>query len=305
MQQLSLPGYAHVQHVHSAATHETLVAESDVTKELVHIRVYALEYLRKHPQLRMRVERRALVARIADHPNIVKGLPSFVSGVDLFLVEEHCVGGELLCALEEYYRSAVVSPSTQEIRSRPGQQVFQCLSLSFVRCTMQDLMRGVHYLHSTCGVVHRNVKLENIFLDGSNRAKLGGLDMCAVIPSCEANDGMLQLCCASRHYAAPELVMGQPYKGELIDVWSAGVVLFVLLTGRFPFQVEEEEEEGGGESLLFQRICTADEVLQSHPAMGVVPDPLAVDLVRNMLRVKPECRLTVEEVLQHSFLRTP
>ncbi|RNF26910.1 serine/threonine protein kinase [Trypanosoma conorhini] len=306
-QQLSLPGYAHVRHFRSATTHETLVAQSDATKELVHIRVYALELLRNHPALRTRIERRALVGRIADHPNIVKGLPSFVSDVDLFLVEEHCVGGELLRALEEYYKSTGVPPSTPETCRRSGQQASQCLSLSFVRRTMRDLMRGVHYLHANCGVVHRNIKLESIFLDSSNRAKLGRLDMCAAIPSCEGSDGMLQLCCASKHYAAPELVMGLPYKGELIDVWSAGVVLFVLLTGRFPFeaQEEEEEEEGGGASLLFQRICTADEVLQAHPAIGMVPDPLAVDLVRNMLRVRPECRLTTEEVLQHPFLKTP
>ncbi|KAF8289785.1 putative CAMK/CAMKL pseudokinase [Trypanosoma cruzi] len=301
MRELALPGYTHVQHICSGPSHETLVAQSDDTKELVLIRVYALDYLRKHPSLRRRIERRALASRVAHHPNIVKGLPAFVSDVDLFLVEEHCVGGELLIALDEYYRSTA-APSANDTGRQLAQQPFRCLSLSFIRRTMQDLMNGLHYLHSVCGLVHRNIKLESIFLDSSNRAKLGRLDMCAAIPSFEVKDGTLQLCCASKHYAAPELVKGCPYKGELIDVWSAGVVLFVMLTGRFPF--EEEEVVDGGDSLLFQRICTADEVLQIHPALGMVPDPLAVDLVRNMLRVNPECRLTVEEALQHPFFLT-
>ncbi|KAH9597760.1 Protein kinase domain [Trypanosoma melophagium] len=292
VQPLALSGYTHLRRIAISATHETLVAQSLHGKELVHIRVYALGHLRRNPQLRDSVERWALVARTARHPNIVKGMSSFVSASDLFLVEEHCVGGELFAVLDAYYRSGSTTHSG----------LFPCVSIEFVRCTMRDVMSGLHYLHTTCGVAHRGIKLESIFLDANNRAKLGRFSMSAAIPTRDRNNGMLRLCCASKHYAAPELVMGHLYKGELIDVWAAGVVLFVMLTGRFPFAQEEEEEEGGDEMMLFERICTADEVLLTHPALNAVQDPLAVDLVRNMLRVNPNCRLAVDEVLQHPFL---
>ncbi|ORC89349.1 serine/threonine protein kinase [Trypanosoma theileri] len=290
VQPLALAGYTHLRRISSSNTHETLVAQSLHTKELAHIRVFALGRLRKNPQLRDSLERWALVGRTARHPNIVKGMSSFVSASDLFLVEEHCMGGELFSVLDAYYRSGATIQT----------EMFPCISLEFVRCVMRDVMSAVEYLHTTCGVVHRGIKLESIFLDANNRAKLGRFGMCAAIPNRESNDGMLQLCVASKHYAAPELVMGHLYKGELIDVWAAGVVLFVMLTGRFPFTQEE-----GDEKMLFERICTADEVLLTHPALAAVSDPLAVDLVRNMLRVNPQCRLTVNEVLQHPFLSIP
>ncbi|KEG11963.1 serine/threonine protein kinase [Trypanosoma grayi] len=294
-----LTGYTHLQHVSSSATHETFVGLSEYTKELVQIRVYALEQLRRYPLLRDRVERGVLVARTVNHPNIVQGLPAFVSESDLFVVEEHCVGGELFATLDAYYRSLASATPTHSKSDVPCKQAFECLSLNFVRRIMRDLMGAVHYLHTTCGVVHRGIKLESIFLDDDNHAKLGRLGTCAAIPARDEGEGMLQLCCASRHYAAPELVMGWPYKGELVDVWAAGVVLFVMLTGRFPF-----EEGDGDEDMLFTRICTADEVLLAHPALALVPDPLAIDLVRNMLRLNPDSRLTVVEVQKHPFLLT-
>nr|CCC93408.1 putative serine/threonine-protein kinase [Trypanosoma congolense IL3000] len=301
---ISLAGYTHVQQTSSSDTHMTLVAQSQATKEWVHIRVYALEPLRRDVSLRDRVERSVLVGRRVKHPCIVRVVGTFYSRTDLFVVEEYCPGGELLSWVETHCREATTSG---EECGRPVG-----LSTGFVKSVMRDVVSGMNYLHTECGVAHRGIKLENVLLNADNRAKLSNLGTCAVIPAdvnTDGTGGLLELCCASRHYAAPEVVMGQAYSGQLADVWAAGVLLFVLLTCRFPFEEVDGSQgsDGSGcnDGALLRRICEADEVLASHPALVRVPDPLAVDLVRNMLRVSTKARLTVEEVLQHPFLSLP
>ncbi|KAG8343267.1 putative serine/threonine-protein kinase [Trypanosoma vivax] len=303
---LTLAGYTHICQVSRSERHVTLTARSRTTKELVRIRVYALECLRRSASLRDRVERSVLVGRMAQHPRIVRGFPAFVSRSDLFVVEEHCIGGDLLTAVKSKCRCGAAGMSPAKI----SPCMSTCFPMDFVRSVMRDVTCALHYLHNTCGVAHRGIKLESIFLDGSGRAKLGHLSSCAAVRASRGDDKSLtlHLCCAPQHYVAPEVVLSKSYDGELVDVWAAGVVLFVLLTCRFPFVRDSsghtpDRANVEDDKLQFLRdVCCADDLLSAHPALARVPDPLAVDLVRNMLRVSCKSRLTVEEVLQHPFL---
>ncbi|RHW69176.1 serine/threonine-protein kinase [Trypanosoma brucei equiperdum] len=310
VREIFLKGFTHVQQTSSSDTHMTLVAQSEETKEWVHIRVYALERLRRDATLRDRIERSVLVGCKAQHPCIVRIMQPFFSRTDLFVVEEYCAGGELLSWVETHCREAATTKS--------GFEPPLGLSMGFVKSVMRDVMSGVDHLHTRCGVAHRGIKLESILLDNCNRAKLSNLGACAVISTNEGKEvknNPLKVCCASRHYAAPEVVMGLPYDGKLVDVWALGVLLFVLLTCRFPFEEERDNpyesssdtavRDGGDDELLMERICNADELLLKHPVLAHVSDPLATDLVRNMLRVNTKTRLTVREVLEHPFLRMP
>ena len=91
-------------------------------------------------------------------------------------------------------------------------------------------MRGLEYLHEN-DVAHRDLKPENIFVCCDGKIKIGDFGL-----SNSLVDGQpLLTSCGSPHYASPEIVEGHPYDGKSIDIWSAGVILYTMVTGELPF----------------------------------------------------------------------
>ena len=111
---------------------------------------------------------------------------------------------------------------------------------------MHELMKGIGYIHSR-NVCHRDIKLENILLDNEGLVKLADFGISYLMPT--YNTKMLE-CCGTPMYMAPEVIEmdrklmesldKKPHYPEgytkLVDVWSAGIVLFALLYGNFPFK---------------------------------------------------------------------
>ncbi|KAF8311848.1 Pkinase-domain-containing protein [Clavulina sp. PMI_390] len=103
---------------------------------------------------------------------------------------------------------------------------------------------GLAYSHSH-NIVHRDIKPENVLLDDANNVKLADFGL-----SNEIRDGSwLSTSCGSPNYAAPEVISGSLYAGPEIDVWSLGVILYVMLCGRLPFEDEHVPA-------LFQKIAS-------------------------------------------------
>ncbi len=95
----------------------------------------------------------------------------------------------------------------------------------------QQLISGVEYSHRL-KIVHRDLKPENVLLDEDLNVKIGDFGLSSVI-----SDGdFLTTSCGSPNYAAPEVIRGGIYAGPEIDVWSSGVILYVMLCGRLPFE---------------------------------------------------------------------
>ncbi|KAG0143372.1 hypothetical protein CROQUDRAFT_48921 [Cronartium quercuum f. sp. fusiforme G11] len=97
----------------------------------------------------------------------------------------------------------------------------------------RQLMSGLHFCHSK-GVVHRDLKPENILLDGNGNLLISDFGLCSVYKH-SGKERMLTEICGSAPYAAPELAFGRPYHGPAIDMWSSGIILFVLLVGNTPW----------------------------------------------------------------------
>jgi len=98
----------------------------------------------------------------------------------------------------------------------------------------QQIISGIEYSHRL-KIVHRDLKPENVLLDDDLNVKIADFGL-----SNEISDGdFLTTSCGSPNYAAPEVIRGGVYAGPEIDVWSVGVILYVMLCGRLPFEDED------------------------------------------------------------------
>ncbi len=95
-------------------------------------------------------------------------------------------------------------------------------------------MEAVFYLHSEVSVVHRDIKLDNILIEeGTRMVKL--IDFGFSVLTTTPNQ-RLKVFCGTPSYMAPEITRKMDYEGKPVDIWALGVLLYVMLTGTFPFR---------------------------------------------------------------------
>ncbi|EEY64806.1 protein kinase [Phytophthora infestans T30-4] len=140
------------------------------------------------------------------HPNVVQIFDTFVQRSHVFVVMEHCARGDLLADL---------------VATQPESRLSEPHALRIV----QHLARGLHFLHDTCNIAHRDVSLENVFVTRDGVHKIGDFGL-----STRA-DRRASGCVGKSQYVAPEVVAEASYDPVTADVWSLGIVLFMLLTG--------------------------------------------------------------------------
>ncbi|KAL6425910.1 hypothetical protein ACFW04_008906 [Cataglyphis niger] len=209
------------------------------------------------------------ILRQVCHPNIISLIAEQETTDQLFLVMELVKGGDLFDAI-----AAATKFSEAEASVMIG-----------------HLTSALAYLHSH-HIVHRDVKPENLLveMDGSHVRclKLGDFGLAQVVRE------PLYTVCGTPTYVAPEILAETGY-GLKIDVWAAGVILYILLCGFPPFvSVENEQEE------LFERILSGQYEFTS-PYWDTVSDS-AKQLISNMLQAQPELRFSAEDVLDHPWL---
>lgn len=102
------------------------------------------------------------------------------------------------------------------------------------RLFFQQIISGIEYSHRL-KIVHRDLKPENVLLDDDLNVKIADFGL-----SSDISDGnFLTTSCGSPNYASPEVISGAVYAGPEIDVWSAGVMLYVMLCGNLPFEDDD------------------------------------------------------------------
>ena len=99
-----------------------------------------------------------------------------------------------------------------------------------------QIVDGLSFIHSK-GVVHRDIKLENILLDHHGNLKIADFGVSKLV-----SPEVMYDACGTPAYIAPEMLTGRGYKGVTVDIWSAGIVLYTMLFGNVPFKGQSIEE---------------------------------------------------------------
>nr|XP_029124129.1 SNF1-related protein kinase catalytic subunit alpha KIN10 isoform X4 [Elaeis guineensis] len=151
------------------------------------------------------------------------------------------------------------------------------------RHIFRQIIWGLEFCHLN-KVVHRDLKPENLLLDLQLNVKLADFGLCNVM--CDGH--FLKTSCGSPNYAAPEVVSGKLYAGPEVDIWSCGIILYVLLCGRLPFDADNIPS-------LFKQIKNGLYTLPTHLS------PLAKDLIIQILVVDPLRRFTIPQIREHPW----
>ncbi|KAG5045133.1 CBL-interacting serine/threonine-protein kinase 5 isoform X1 [Glycine max] len=182
------------------------------TGENVAIKVINKEQVRKEGMMEQ-IKREISVMRLVRHPNVVEIKEVMATKTKIFFVMEYVRGGELFAKISK------------------GK-----LKEDLARKYFQQLISAVDYCHSR-GVSHRDLKPENLLLDEDENLKISDFGLSA-LPEQLRYDGLLHTQCGTPAYVAPEVLRKKGYDGSKADIWSCGVVLYVLLAGFLPFQHE-------------------------------------------------------------------
>ena len=170
-----------------------------------------------------------------------------------------------------------------------------------IRSLLGQLTDAVKFLHAN-GIVHRDIKDENVILDGDGRCQLIDFGSSAHWRPGKRWDTFS----GTLHYASPEILRGELYGGKEQDVWALGVVAYVLLVGETPFADLPDDVlaglTGGAEKALEAR-CGGDHADQGGEEDGGGRLEDAADFVKRCLELDPADRPAADVLLHHRYLR--
>jgi serine/threonine protein kinase len=173
----------------------------------------------------------------------------------------------------------------------PGDELYNYLlkhgplPVEKVQKIFTQLVGAVAYVHN-CSCVHRDLKLENILLDKNENVKLVDFGFTREY---EGKASYLQTFCGTVCYSAPEMLKGEKYAGEKVDIWSLGVILYALLTGELPFDDDDDN-------------VTRTKILGEDPKWPDHLTPDARSLLGVLLSKRPLRRPALSDILTHPFL---
>ncbi|ERM98173.1 CBL-interacting protein kinase 32 isoform X2 [Amborella trichopoda] len=240
-------------------------ARNSETGEAVAIKILDKEKVLKHKMVEQ-IKREVATMKLIKHPNVVCLYEVMGSKTKIFIVLEFVNGGELFDKIVNHGR----------MREDEARRYFQ------------QLINAVDYCHSR-GVYHRDLKPENLLLDTYGNLKVSDFGLSALSRQVR-DDGLLHTTCGTPNYVAPEVLNDRGYDGTTADLWSCGVILFVLLAGYLPF-------DDSNLMNLYKKISAAEFTCPSWLSSG------ARKLLCRILDPSPMTRITISEILENEWFR--
>lgn len=211
------------------------------------------------------IKREISILRRVRHPNIVKLFEVMATKTKIFFVMEYVRGGELF--------NKVAKGRLKEDAARKY---------------FQQLISAVGFCHAR-GVYHRDLKPENLLLDENGDLKVSDFGLSAVSEQIQ-QDGLFHTFCGTPAYVAPEILARKGYDAAKVDIWSCGVILFVLMAGHLPFHDPNIMS-------MYRKIYKGEFRCPRWFS------PEMVKLLRRLLDTNPETRITIPEVMQNRWFK--
>jgi serine/threonine protein kinase len=181
-----------------------------------------------------------------------------------------------------------------------GGELFEFLSYTgyfgepLARTYMLQLLSGLSHCHNK-GIAHRDLKPENLLMDDKFRLKIADFGFSNIVTTTQK---VMYTECGTPGYMAPEMFLHKGYEGRVADIWSAGVILFIMLAGFPPFQRPSNSD------WWFNKLSHGKNHLfwQAHCRNAVFSDSCK-DLINKMLTPDPAKRITVTEMASHPWFK--
>ncbi|CDY29680.1 BnaA04g17470D [Brassica napus] len=231
------------------------------TGQSVAVKILNKKKLLANPTLVNNVKREISIMRRLSHPYIVRLHEVMATKGKIFFTMEFVKGGELFNKISKHGR----------------------LSEDLARRYFQQLISAVGYCHAH-GVYHRDLKPENLLVDENGNLKVTDFGLSALTDQIRP-DGLLHTLCGTPAYVAPEILSKKGYEGAKVDVWSCGIILFVLAAGFLPFNDPNVMN-------MYRKIYRGE---------YRCPRWMSPDLKRfvsRLLDINPETRITIDEILK-------
>nr|ABY58257.1 serine-threonine kinase [Persea americana]ACA65285.1 serine-threonine kinase [Persea americana]ACA65292.1 serine-threonine kinase [Persea americana]ACA65299.1 serine-threonine kinase [Persea americana]ACA65307.1 serine-threonine kinase [Persea americana] len=211
------------------------------------------------------IKREIATMRLASHPNVVQLYEVMATKTKIYFVLEYVKGGELF--------NKVAKGKLKE---------------DVARKYFQQLVSAVDFCHSR-GVYHRDLKPENLLVDENENLKVTDFGLSALAES-KRQDGLLHTTCGTPAYVAPEVISRKGYDGAKADIWSCGVILFVLLAGYLPFHDSNLME-------LYRKVGKAE-----YKCPNWFP-PEVRRLLARILDPNPNTRISIAKIKDNSWFK--
>ncbi|KAL4312418.1 hypothetical protein GQ457_01G041030 [Hibiscus cannabinus] len=212
------------------------------------------------------IKREISTMKLIRHPNVIRMYEVMASKTKIYIVLEFVTGGELFDKIA----------SRGRFKEEEARKYFQ------------QLINAVDYCHSR-GAYHRDLKPENLLLDANGVLKVSDFGLSA-LPQQVRDDGLLHTTCGTPNYVAPEVINNKGYNGAKADLWSCGVILFVLMAGYLPF--EDPNLVG-----LYKKIFKADFTCPPWFSSS------AKKLIKRILDPNPSTRITIAEIIENEWFK--
>lgn len=229
----------------------------------------AIKIIQKEKLMRVglvnQIKREISVMRLVRYPYVIELYEVMATKTKIYFIMEYAKGGELFNKLAK-----------GRLKEAVAQKYFQ------------QLINAVDFCHSR-GVYHRDLKPENLLLDDNENLKVSDFGLSALLES-RRQDGLLHTTCGTPAYVAPEVIKMKGYDGAKADIWSCGVILFVLLAGYLPFHDSNLME-------LYRKVAKAD-----FKCPNWFPPEIRRLLLR-MLDPNPGTRISLAKIKEHPWFK--
>ena len=239
------------------------------TSELFALKVVKAKVEQKKMMEKFRTEMQ--IHAKMQHPNIVEFYRAFSHDGHTYVVLELCNNGSL----------------TDMVKARA------CLSLPEVRRFMIQICGGVKYMHKR-NVIHRDLKMGNVFLDADMNIKIGDFGLAAVLA--DEQDRRTTLC-GTPNYIAPEILSKSGARGHdsKVDVWAIGIICYAMLMGTPPFQSKTQQE-------IYSKLKNLDYEWKVDSKNYIPQD--AKDFVAACLNLVATDRPEMDDLVEYDFFKT-